>query len=67
MIDLIDSAEELEDAEDVEGVGEAVRGPMGRRVIGSSEGVSSRYGVVPRTCPSFLVDLINLDFWLKSR
>ena len=23
--------------------------------------------MVPRTCPSFLVDLINLDLWLKSR
>jgi len=23
--------------------------------------------VVPRTCPSFLVDLIKRDFWLKSR
>ena len=64
MIDLIDSAEEVED---VEGVGELARGPIGRRVIGSSMGVSSRKGVVPRTCPSFLVDLINRDFWLRSR
>ena len=59
MIDLIDSAEEVEE---VEGVGELARGPTGRRVIETSEGASSRYGVVPRTCPSFLVDLINLDF-----
>ena len=64
MIDLIDSAEEVEE---VEGVGELVRDPIGRNEIGCSEGVSSRYGVVPRTCPSFLVDLINRDFWFKSR
>jgi len=64
LIDLVDSAE---DVEDVEGVGELVRGPIGSKEIGSSEGVSSRWGVVPRTCPSFLVDLINRDFWFKSR
>lgn len=39
MIDLIDSVEEVEE---VEGVGELVHGPIGRRVIGSSEEVSSR-------------------------
>jgi len=63
-----DSAEEEEvQVEVVEGVGELVRDPIGRKEIGCSAEVSSRYGVVPRTCPSFLVDLINLDFWLKSR
>ena len=39
LIDLIDSAEEVED---VEGVGELVRGPIERKVIGNSTGVSSR-------------------------
>lgn len=39
LIDLVDSVEEVEE---VEGVGELVRDPIGRRVIGSSEEVSSR-------------------------
>jgi len=40
LIDLIDDS--TEEQEEVEGAGEAVRGPIGRRVIGSSEEVSSR-------------------------
>ena len=64
MVNLFGWTEEVEE---VEGVGELVRDPIGRKEMGNSAGVSRRWGVAPRTCPSFLVDFINLDFWLKSR